>query len=149
MLYFMKTRELAHSVYKHQYHLVWGTKYRRKYLKEYVKIEFEQILFSTVKDLYPTLYIESINTDQDHVHIQIEIPPNMAVSDVVKRLKWHSSLHLKKKFKFIKEMYIEGSIWSVGYFSSTIGINEETIKKYIEYQGNKEVPQTLTLFESS
>jgi putative transposase len=145
----MKTRELAHSVYKHHYHLVWGTKYRRKYLKEYVRSEFEHCLYTTIKELYPTLFIESLNTDQDHVHLQLEIPPNIAVSVAVKRLKWHTSIHLKQKFKFIKAMYLEGSIWSVGYYSSTVGLNEETIKKYIEYQGKKEVPQTLTLFESS
>ena len=38
-------------------------------------------------------------------------------------------------------MYLEGSIWSVGYFSSTIGLNEEHIKKYIEYQGKMDRPQ--------
>lgn len=143
----MKTRRLNHSVYKHQYHIVWGTKYRRKFFKDYVHKEFEHLLYELVKNNYPDLYIEAINTDQDHVHIQIEIPPTMSVTDAIKRLKWHSSVHLKKKFKFINEMYIGGNIWSVGYFSSTVGLDEETIKKYIEYQGKKEVPQTLTLFD--
>ena len=143
----MKTRKLNHSVYKHQYHLVWGTKYRRKYFKEYVKKEFEHHLYEIVKKKYPDLYIETINTDEDHVHLQMEIPPSISVSDVVKKLKWHSSVHLKKKFKFIDRMYINGNIWSVGYYSSTIGLDEETIKKYIEYQGKEEVPQIVTLFD--
>lgn len=143
----MKTRRLNHSVYKHQYHLVWGTKYRRKYLREYVSKEFEHLLYELVKERYPDLYIEAINSDQDHVHIQMEIPPTLAVADVVKRLKWHSSIHLKKKFKFIDRMYIDGNIWSIGYYSSTIGLDEETIKKYIEYQGKEEVPQTVSLFD--
>lgn len=143
----MKTRKLHHSVYKHQYHLVWGTKYRRKFFKQYVKQEFEHLLYELVQNKYPDLYIEAINTDEDHVHIQIEIPPTFAVSDVVKRIKWHSSVHLKKKFKFIQKMYINGNIWSVGYYSSTIGLDEETIRKYIEYQGKEEVPQALPLFD--
>ena len=50
-------------------------------------------------------------------------------------------------FKFIEKMYIDRNVWSVGYYSSTIGLDEETIKKYIEYQGKEEVPQTLTLFD--
>ena len=143
----MKTRKLNHSVYRHQYHLVWGTKYRRKFFKKYVQDEFEHLLYELVKNKYPDLYIEAINTDQDHVHIQMEIPPTLSVADVVKRIKWHSSVHLKKKFKFIDKMYIGGNVWGVGYYSSTIGLDEETIRRYIEYQGKEDVPQTLPLFD--
>lgn len=88
-----------------------------------------------------------MNTDQDHVHIQIEIPSNIAVSDAVSKLKASSSRHLKSKFKFIREIYLEkDGIWSVGYFSSTIGLNEDIIRKYIEWQGKKDKPQRLRLF---
>ena len=61
------------------------------------------------------------------------------------QLKSMSSHHFKKKFKFIKTMYLDGGIWSVGYFSSTIGLNEEQIKKYIVWQGQKDLPQKTTL----
>lgn len=81
--------------------------------------------------------------DEDHVHLQIEIPPNIPVSRVVQELKVESSKRLKKKFKFIRKMYLSGSIWSVGYFSSTIGLNETAIRKYIEYQGNQDEPQQV------
>ncbi len=127
--------------------MVWGTKYRRKFFKKYVQDEFEHLLYELVKNKYPDLYIEAINTDQDHVHIQMEIPPTLSVADVVKRIKWHSSVHLKKKFKFIDKMYIGGNVWGVGYYSSTIGLDEETIRRYIEYQGKEDVPQTLPLFD--
>lgn len=136
----MRIQSLNHSSYQHQYHIVWGTKYRRKYLKEYVKPELLESLYATVKK-YPTLYIYAVNVDNDHVHLQIEIPPNIAVAVAVKVLKQRASLHLKKKFKFIREMYIDGNIWSVGYFSSTIGLNETQIKKYIEHQGQQDLPR--------
>lgn len=84
-----------------------------------------------------------MNVDEDHIHLQIEIAPNIAVSEVVKRLKQYSSLHLQKEFRFIREMYLEGNIWSVGYFSSTIGLNEEQVRKYIERQGQEEMPRDL------
>ena len=130
----------------HQYHVVWGTKHRRKWLKDYVKQELISNLYDTVKK-YPALLIHAVNTDQDHVHIQIEIPPNIPVSDAVQRLKASSSIHIQKKFKFIREMYLEwDGIWSVGYFSSTVGLNEEIIRRYIEHQGKKERPQTTRLF---
>ncbi|HLD34727.1 MAG TPA: IS200/IS605 family transposase [Patescibacteria group bacterium] len=144
----MRIRNLNHSTYQHQYHIVWGTKYRRKYLKDYVKKELLACLFGITKK-YPTLHIEAINVDQDHLHLQIEIAPDVAVSEVVQRCKAISSIQLKKKFKFIRDMYIEGNIWSVGYFSSTIGLNEREVKKYIERQGRKDFPHNQKSFEFS
>ncbi len=140
----MRTRRLNHSVYQTQYHLVWGTRYRRKWLKEYVKKEFTSACYAVVKK-YPTLYIHSLNTDQDHVHLQIEIPPNLTIAAVVQKLKIESSIDIKKRFKFIRDMYIDGSIWSVGYFVSTIGLNEGQIKRYIAYQGKEDQGKTLRI----
>ena len=142
----MRVQALNHSTYQHQYHIVWGTKYRRKILKPYVLLELKKCLFALIKK-YPTLRIENMNTDDDHVHLQIEIPPNITVSDAVGKLKAISSRHLRTKFKFIREIYLEkDGIWSVGYFSSTIGLNEAQIKKYIEWQGRKDKPQKSRLF---
>lgn len=142
----MRIRHLNHSTYQHQYHIVWGTKGRRNVLQKYVLPELKKSFFDTIKK-YPTLFLHEINTDQDHVHLQIEIPPNIAVSDAVRALKANSSLHLRKKFKFIREIYLEkDGIWSVGYFSSTIGLNEAQVKKYIQWQGKKDKPQTARLW---
>lgn len=142
----MRTRQLNHSTYQHQYHIVWGTKYRRKFLKDYVLQELRKSLYATVKK-YPALWIETLNVDQDHVHLQIEIPPNITVSDTVGRLKKDSSSHLRKRFKFIREIYLEtDGIWSTGYFSSTVGLNEQNVKRYIEWQSKKDRPQNARLF---
>lgn len=142
----MRIQNLNHSTYQHQYHIVWCTKYRTKILKPYVLTELKKSLYATVKK-YPTLWIESMNTDEDHVHLQIEIPPNITVSDAVGKLKAYSSRHLRSKFKFIRNIYLEkDGIWSVGYFSSTVGMNETQIRKYIEWQGKKDKPQKSRLF---
>ncbi len=88
-----------------------------------------------------------MNTDLDHVHLMMEVPPNIAVSDAVGKLKVESSRWLRSKFKFIREIYLEKEgIWGVGYFSSTVGLNEVQIRKYIEWQGKKDVPKRLRLF---
>lgn len=142
----MRIQHLNHSTYQHQYHIVWGTRGRRKVLQSYVLPELKKSLHETCKK-YPTLWIEMVNTDQDHVHLQIEIPPNINVSDAVGKLKANSSGHLRRKFKFIREIYLEkDGIWSVGYFSSTVGLNEAQIKKYIAWQGKHDKPRTLKLF---
>ena len=143
----MQTRSLNHSTYKLQYHIVWGTKYRRKWLKPYVKAALKKSLYETCKK-YPTLFIQAVNTDEDHVHIQMEIPPSIAIADAVQKLKGISSMALRKEFAFIRKMYLEkDGIWSVGYFVSSVGLNEGAIKRYIEWQDKKESqPQTTRLF---
>jgi putative transposase len=139
----MRIRSLNHSAYQLQYHVVWGTKYRRKFIIPAVKQELLHSLYDTVKK-YPTLHIFTVNTNKDHVHIQLEAPPNVTLSSVVQVLKANSSLHLRKRFKFIKEMYLnKEGIWSVGYFISSIGLNEAQIKKYIEWQDKHDLPQTI------
>jgi len=129
----MRIRQLNHSAYQVEYHLVFSTKYRRKILKDYVKVELIKSLKHTQRK-FPDWYIPLFNTEEDHVHMLIEIPPKYSVSYVVQTLKSASSSHLRKKFKFISQIYQDGNMWSVGYFVSTVGLNEKQIKKYIERQ---------------
>ena len=129
----MRIRQLNHTVYQTEYHIVWGTRYRRKFLKEYVRAELVKALYKTQKK-HPDWYFVKINTGSDHVHILIEVPPKYSISEVVQKLKVESAFVLKKKFKFISEIYDETGIWSTGYFVSTVGLNEANIKKYIERQ---------------
>lgn len=130
----MRTRHLSHSVYQVNYHLVWGTKYRRKFLKYYVRSELIKNLYKTQRR-HPAWYFHEINTGEDHVHLLMEIPPKYAVAHVVRELKAVSAAHLKKRFPFIKHIYEKrGSIWSAGYFVSTVGLNEKQIRRYIEKQ---------------
>jgi len=140
----MRIRALNHCTYQHQYHLVWGTKFRYKWLKDYVKAELAASFRETCMG-HPTVQIMALNTDEDHVHLAIEIPPDVAVATVVQHLKADSSRRLKKRFPFIRRMYMTDGIWAVGYFSSTLGLNEDQIKKYIEHQGKAELPRNLKL----
>ena len=68
----------------------------------------------------------------------MEIPPKYSVSMVVRELKSRSSKHLKNKFKFIKKMSDDNAVWSIGYFMSTVGLNEDNIRKYIERQNERD-----------
>ena len=90
---------------------------------------------------HPEIYIVTVNTDEDHVHMQLEIAPSVSVASAIGRLKANAAIALKREHKFIKKMYLDGSIWSVGYFSSTIGLNEEIIRKYVENQGRDDMPR--------
>lgn len=96
----------------------------------------------TLNEFYPELEIEEINHDKDHIHIMIWIPPKMSVGQVVRILKSNTARDLKKKFPFLKEVYYgTESVWSGGYFVSTVGINDEVIRKYIQKQGEEDSGQ--------
>ncbi len=72
----------------------------------------------------------------------------MQVGSVVRLLKTNTAHNIKTKFPFLKNLYYgTDGIWSDGYFISTVGVDEETIKRYIENQGKEDVGQTATLFE--
>ena len=140
----MRIRQQNHSVYQIQYHIVWGTKYRRKILKYYVRKELIKSFYK-IQRKYPDWYFHGINTDSDHVHILMEIPPKYKISEVIQKLKIQSNYDLRRKFKFIKQIYEKRhSVWGVGYFVSTVGLNENQIKKYIEKQGNNDIGKDVT-----
>ncbi len=137
----MRLRKAAHTVYKTQYHIVWVTRYRRKILvkgvRGYLKIKLEE-----VRKYYPDWEYVEIGMEADHIHIHMIIPPKYSVSEVVEIIKKNTSRALREKFEFLSKVYWDGrGIWGRGYFVSTVGINEEIIKKYVRYQGTEETGQ--------
>ena len=92
---------------------------------------------------YHSIQIEQ-NHDKDHVHMMIIIPPKYSVGKIVGIIKANTSRSMKQKFEFLKKCYYgTDGIWSDGYLVSTIGLNEEIIRKYIEKQGQEDLGQTL------
>src|SRR3990167_695162 len=78
----------------------------------------------------------------EHVHTVMIIPPRYAVSDVVGRLKQQTASQLRKKFPWMGRVYWkETSVWSPGYFVSTVGIEEAKIRRYVEWQGRRDSGQ--------
>jgi putative transposase len=143
----MRIRRLNHSAYQVQYHIVFATKYRRKIIKEYVKEELIKSFFKTLKK-YPDWYLFEINTGLDHVHFLIKFPPKYSASEVIQKLKSYASVDLRKKFKYIRQIYSDGKMWSTGYFVSTVGLNEKIIRQYIKTQDKFELGEALKLENS-
>lgn len=142
----MDYKKQGHSVYYTRYHLVIATKYRRKILKEGFGEYLKKLLLGIGKQ-YPEIEIVEINTDKDHMHILLSIPPKLSISEVVKQIKAKTGLQMRRKFPFLDKVYWgQGGIWSRGYFVSTVGISESTIRKYIEKQGEEDSGQALLEF---
>lgn len=139
----MKTiyKKQSNCIYHCIYHLVLCTKYRRRIFNDGVFAYMRE----TLKELpahYPEVEILEINHDEDHIHLMLWIPPKMAIGKVVNILKVNTARHLKQKFPFLKEVYWgTDGIWSDSYFVSTIGVNEDIIRKYIENQGREDAGQ--------
>lgn len=129
----MEIRLSAHGAYHHQYHVVWIPKYRKKILKGELKKYIEKRLFD-IQKYHPEVEIEKYSIQSDHLHLVIIIPPKYSVSQIVGKIKANTSREVRKQFDWIGKIYCRAEFWSPGFFSSTVGINEEVIKRYVEFQ---------------
>ena len=133
---------MSHCVFVCDYHLVWPTKYRRKIFNPGMEAYLQAFLKSWPEH-HPDIILKTITTDQDHVHLLVSIPPTKSVGMVVRTLKSVTANALNQKFPHLKQVYWgTSSIWSAGYFASTVGINEDIIRRYIETQGQDDAGQT-------
>lgn len=127
----MDVRTQNHVAYRLCYHIVWIPKFRRKVLVRGVDTYFEKTLRTYLVDHYPDVILEEIKTQPDHVHIMVVIPPKYAISRVVGDMKANTSRELRQKFEYLRWRH---DLWSIGYFVSSVGIDEQKIRKYIQHQ---------------
>jgi putative transposase len=131
------SNSLAHTRWMCKYHIVFGPKYRRKAIYGQYRESIGQIL----KELcgYKGVEIIEGHLMVDHVHILVSIPPKISVSSFMGYLKGKSALMIFDKHANLKYKYGNRHFWAEGYYVSTVGLNEETIKKYIEEQGKHDI----------
>jgi putative transposase len=126
--------------------VVIATKYRRGILKADFGEYLKKLVIGIGRQI-PEIEIIEVSTDINHIHMLLCIPPKMSVSTVVKAVKAKTGLYMRKKFPFLDKVYWgQDGIWSRGYFVSTVGIDEATIKRYIEMQGKEDSGQALLEF---
>ena len=130
-------RKLAHSLYECKYHIVFCPKYRYKILDEVVsKYVYQEIYrLCNQKD---GIEILELNVQPDHVHLVVWIPPKYAVSKFVGYLKGKLALRLFDRFPDLRKRYWGQHVWSRGYCVSSVGLDEDQIRKYVKWQDKKE-----------
>lgn len=120
-----------------KYHIVFTPKYRRKI----VYAQYRESLIDIFKQLCKLKGAEIIEGHMmtDHVHLLLSIPPRIAVSDFMGYLKGKSALMMFDKHANLKYKFGNRHFWSEGYYVSTVGLNESTIRKYIQEQDKKDI----------
>jgi len=116
-----------------KYHLIWVPRRRRKVLVGAVAHRLEELLREKAEEL--EVGIEHLAIQPDHLHMFVDAPPSLAVSQLVYRFKGYTSRVLRQGFPHLRKM---PSMWTTAYFASTAGrVSETTIRKYIEAQSTR------------
>ena len=130
----MELRGNNHSVFSIHFHLILVVKYRKKVIDERISERLKEI-FGYIQDNY-NIVLEEWNHDIDHVHVLFRSEPNSNISKFINAYKSASSRLIKKEYPSIKSRLYEEAFRSQSFcLISTGGASIETIKKYIESQG--------------
>lgn len=115
------------------YHLVWIPKYRKRVLKGRIAERVTELLHECAD--MQRWKIEELNIQTDHVHVLVQMRPEVSVSKMVQLFKGMSSKVIREEFPELKEFLWGNSFWADGYFAETSGqVNEERIREYIRNQ---------------
>src|SRR5271155_2440268 len=122
---------LRNTVFHYRYHIVWVTKYRYKVLEGALRERIRTIIRQVCTEL--GVQIVSGVLSREHVHMFVEIPPHIAVSDFVRRVKGRSSHRVQMEFPELRRRYWGRHFWARGYFSTTSGnITDDVILQYLQ-----------------
>lgn len=125
-------KSTAHSTYRCQYHIVFAPKYRRKVIYKELRADIGQIIRKLCKEKN----VELIEAEAcpDHIHILVNIPPYLSISQFMGFLKSKSALMIFDRHANLKYKYGRRNFWARGYYVDTVGRNQKVIEEYIRNQ---------------
>ena len=132
---------LSHVRWECKYHVVFIPKYRKKVLYGQLKRRVGEILRSLAKQR--EVEILEGHVMPDHVHMCLTIPPKYSVAHVIGFLKGKSAVRIHR---LTGSQRVTGlHFWARGYYVSTVGLDEEAVKKYIREQETVDRQMELNL----
>ena len=120
----------SHTIFHHRYHIVWVPKYRYKVLRGKIRERVRTI----IRQVCSELGVKIINgvLSSDHIHMFVEIPPHIAVSQFMQRVKGRSSRKIQQEFPELRKRYWGRRFWARGNFCTTSGnITDDIILEYL------------------
>lgn len=129
-------RKGSHTIYDLKYHIVWITKYRKKVMRGEIGLRLRELLRQVCEA--EDVQIVKGHIAPDHVHLLVSVPPQIAISDLVQRLKGRSARKMLDEFGELRRQFWGQHLWARGYFvASTGNVTDEIIAEYIESQSEK------------
>ena len=130
---------LSHSKWNCKYHIVFAPKYRRQVVYGQLKADIGKIL-RTLCEQKKVNIIEA-EACPDHIHMLVEIPPNISVAQFMGYLKGKSSLMIFDRHANLKYKYGNRHFWCRGYYVDTVGRNEQQIAEYVRNQLQEDIAE--------
>ena len=125
-------QSLSHTKWECKYHIIWIPKYRKKQIYEGLR----KYLVEVLRDLARQKECEILEGHllPDHIHMLVSIPPKYSVAQVIGFLKGKSAIQIARNFAGRKKNFTGQHFWAHGYYVSTVGRDEQAIRKYIKQQ---------------
>ena len=125
-------QSLSHSRWHCKYHVVFVPKRRRSVLYGKIRRELGPIFHALARQKECRIIEGHICTD--HVHMCIEVPPKYAVASIIGFMKGKSAIAIARKFSGKEKNFQGEHFWARGYAVSTVGFDEDDVRKYIQDQ---------------
>jgi putative transposase len=128
-------RRGSHTVSRLTVHLVWVTKYRYQVLKGEIQKRCRELIIQ-ICDAEDVKILKGA-VSKDHVHMHIEYPPSISISELVKRLKGRTSRMLQQEYPELQKRNWGKHFWAIGYGAWRTGnLAEELVQEYLEHHRN-------------
>ena len=126
------TESLKHTRWECKYHIVFIPKRRKKMIYVQLRKELGAVFRELVQHWEGK--VEEGHLMGDHVHMLVSIPPKYSVSQVVGYIKGKSAIHIARTYMGRRQNFVGQHFWARGYYVSTVGRDETTIREYIRKQ---------------
>ena len=127
-----ETESLAHARWEGKYPVVWIPKYRRKAWYGELRKPLGPVLRELARQR--ECVVEEGHLHVDHVHLLLSIPPKYAVAQILGFITGKSAIHIARRYLGRRQNFTGQHFWARGYYGSTGGRNEATIREYIQKQ---------------
>ena len=130
-------KRLTHSLYECKYHIVFCPKYRHRIFRDEIASFTEQQIRELCRRKDHVEVME-LNIQADHIHLVVSIAPKYAVSEFMGYLKGKLALRLFHQYEQLGKRFWGRHLWATGYCVSTIGLDEDKVRKYVQWQEKQE-----------
>jgi len=129
----------SHTKWDCKYHVVFIPKCRRKALFGELRKEIGPVFRELARQ--KECRVEEGHVMPDHIHILLSIPPKYSVSQIMGFIKGKSAIHIARAYGGKKRNFVGENFWARGFFVSTVGRDEEVIRRYIQEQEKEDQRQ--------